>query len=281
MMLKWLSSSVERCLKNFFSWGWVAAFDIRRYISRPSASNARAFLIPSAASPDMSFSFRIRPCSRRNIRILASWGAEGTLGNFPFSSSFAAIAWMSSMCFVSSCANRANTCLAKGSALLDAAAVKNLFPSFSNRNARISELAGLFFPFARPAFGISYLPVTETGLAYYYASRTAVFPALFAGRRREFLSRFVLRPENYGLLSGRCPGVFPLSVPKGAAGGSPRGDTPGFLVERKRSVPPKGYGFHRAEWQRAGARSRAWRRGSRPRAPGTGWHARMDTLPYL
>src|SRR4030067_510943 len=110
---------------------------------------------------------------------------------------------MSSMCFVSICAKRANTCLAKGSALLDAAAVKNRIPSFSNRNARISELAGLFFPFARPVFGISYPPVTETGLAYYYASRTAVFPALFAGRRGEIHP--AARPGVYSFLRARRP----------------------------------------------------------------------------
>src|SRR3972149_3335286 len=244
MMLKWLSSSVERSLKNFFSWGWVAAFDIRRYISRPSASNARALRIPSAASPEMIFSFRIRLCSRRNCLIRASWGAEGALGNFPPSSGSLAISCMSSMCFVSICAKRANTCLANGSALLDAAAVKNRFPSFSNRSARISELAGLFFPFARPAFGISYPPVTETGLAYYYASRTAVFPALFAGRRREFLFRFVLCPVNYGLLSGRCPGGFPLPVPNGAAGGCAAGGrgvgrTGWAVLGGRRPAPPQ------------------------------------------
>src|SRR3990172_6339039 len=195
MMLKWLSSSVERSLKNLFSWGWVAAFDIRMYISRPSASNARALRIPSAASPEMTFSFRIRLCSRRNCLIRASWGAEGTLGNFPSSSSSLAIAWISSMCFVSICAKRANTCLANGSALLSAAAVKNRFPSLSNRSARISALAGPLFSFAGPVFGISHPPLgKKTGRVSHYASPTTGFPALFACRKREFLSRAAPRP---------------------------------------------------------------------------------------
>ncbi len=73
-------------------------------------------------------------------------------------------------------------------------------------------------------------------------------------------------PRGYasvGRLAGS--GASPLSVhglfrngPLDAGGGSTRrGDTPGFIVERKRSVPPKGERCVERNRQRAGARSRA------------------------
>src|SRR3990172_1873209 len=219
MMLKWLSSSVERSLKNLFSWGWVAAFDIRRYISRPSASNAKALRIPSAASPEMTFSFRIRLCSLRNCLIRASWGAEGTLGNLPSFSSSLAIAWISSMCFVSICAKRANTCLANGSALLSAAAVKSRFPSLSNRNARISAPAGPLFFFAGPVFCIFFPPFKKNLSAFFFfwppprplflppwavACREDLLPK--ADRPRRHLDQFVLVDELDRFLQGHDAG---------------------------------------------------------------------------
>src|SRR4030042_1485072 len=83
--------------------------------------------------------------------------------HLPSSPSSLAIAWISSMCFVSICAKRANTCLANGSALLSAAAVKSRFPSLSNRNARIHAPAGPLFSFAGPVFGIFSPPWKKTG----------------------------------------------------------------------------------------------------------------------
>ena len=94
---------------------------MRAYISRPSASKPSAFRIAAAASPEIVFSFRIRLHSLLNRRIRPSLSVVETAGNFPVSSSRRAISRMSSMCFRSMSARRANVRLAIGSAAFEAA----------------------------------------------------------------------------------------------------------------------------------------------------------------
>src|SRR3972149_801659 len=182
MIVKWLFSSPESSRKNFFSCGWAAAFDIRSYISRPAASKASAFRMTAAASPEITFSLRIRLYSFRNIFILSSEGAFDTLGNFPFSSSAFAIARISSQCFSSIRASSSNSWRAKGSALRFAAEENSRFPSFSNFNALAS--AASVPPFARA--GLAFFmasPCPVSGCSYPFCLPALRFSTIFRLRR--------------------------------------------------------------------------------------------------
>ena len=83
-------------MKNAFSCRFEEFSDMRVYISRPSASNPRAFRIATAASPVIVFSFLIRLYSRLKRRMRPSLLTAETTGNLPSSSIFFAIARMSS-----------------------------------------------------------------------------------------------------------------------------------------------------------------------------------------
>src|SRR3990170_2506025 len=131
-------------------------------VLRPSASKPRAFRMAAAASPEIVFSFRIRRVSRSNICILASLEAVETAGNFPSSSSFREITRMSCACFSSRTARSSNTCLAKASELLAAAAAKNRFPCFSNRSARVRAPEEFFFHFEDAEFAIALPPPSNS-----------------------------------------------------------------------------------------------------------------------
>src|SRR5512139_1317121 len=167
MMSKCFCSSDARIRKNVFSCRFVAFSDMRVYISRPSASNPRAFRMATAASPEITFSFLIRLYSRLKRRIRPSLLAVETAGNFPSCSSFRATAWMSSKCFCSMSASSANTRFAYGSVAFSADTAKYRFPVFSNRRARVMELTAFsVFGAGFTAFGIGKPLFCWDGLIY-------------------------------------------------------------------------------------------------------------------